>query len=135
MHSFLFDFDQINHVEEQRISDYNECNLAGRDDVVKVIEQCCFNSAPDPFNGQTVNFILKPPKSIESRTYVKKEDKEHYRNNTDDIHSWSSLNLALFRLKKVIFRMLEISFQHLIKACPSNSSKIKAKNIFSTVIS
>ena len=35
---------------------------------VRVIEQCCFNSVPDPFNGQTVNFILKPPKVIESTT-------------------------------------------------------------------
>ena len=35
-------------------------------------EQCCFNSTPDPFNGQTVDFILKPPKVIESTTYVKK---------------------------------------------------------------
>ena len=34
---------------------------------VRLIEQCCFNSVPDPFNGQTVNFILKPPKVIESR--------------------------------------------------------------------
>ena len=41
----------------------------GTNAVVRVIEQCCFNSAPDPFNGQTVNFILKPPKSIETRTY------------------------------------------------------------------
>ena len=40
--------------------------------VVRVIEQCCFNSTPDPFNGQTANFILEPPKVIESRTYVKK---------------------------------------------------------------
>ena len=40
--------------------------------VIRVIEQCCFNSTPDPFNGQTANFILKPPKVIESRTYVKK---------------------------------------------------------------
>ena len=30
--------------------------------VVRVIEQCCFNSAPEPFKDQTVNFILKPPK-------------------------------------------------------------------------
>ena len=36
------------------------------------IEQCCFNRTPDPFNGQTANFVLKPPKVIESRTYVKK---------------------------------------------------------------
>ena len=43
---------------------------------------CCFNSVPDPFNGQTVNFILKPPKVIESRTYVKKANLEHYWNNT-----------------------------------------------------
>ena len=31
-----------------------------------------FNSLPDPFNGQTANFILKTPKVIESRNYVKK---------------------------------------------------------------
>ena len=30
--------------------------------------QCCFNSASDPFNGQTPNSISKPPKVIESRT-------------------------------------------------------------------
>ena len=40
--------------------------------VLRVLEQGCFNSFPDPFNGQTVNFILKLPKVIESRTYVKK---------------------------------------------------------------
>jgi hypothetical protein len=40
--------------------------------VVRVIEQCCFNSTPDSFNGQTANIILKPPKVIESRTYSKK---------------------------------------------------------------
>ena len=33
----------------------------GNSAVVRVIEQCCFNSVPDPFN-----FILKPPKVIES---------------------------------------------------------------------
>ena len=37
--------------------------------VFRVIEQCCFNSIPDPFNGQTDNLILKPPEVIESRTY------------------------------------------------------------------
>ena len=41
----------------------------GTSAVVRVIEQCCFNSAPDPFHGQTVNLILKPP--IESKTYHK----------------------------------------------------------------
>ena len=50
----------------------------GTSAVVRVIEQCCFNSVPDPFNGQTVNFILKPPKVIESRTYVKKANLKHY---------------------------------------------------------
>ena len=30
--------------------------------------QCCFNSASDPYNGQTPNSISKPPKVIESRT-------------------------------------------------------------------
>ena len=34
----------------------------GTSAVVRVIEQYCFNSVLDPFNGQTVNFILKPPK-------------------------------------------------------------------------
>ena len=38
--------------------------------VIRVIEQCCFNSTPDPFNGQTANFTLKPPEVIESTTYV-----------------------------------------------------------------
>ena len=38
--------------------------------LLRVIEQCCFNSVPDLFNGQTVDFILKPPKVVESRTYV-----------------------------------------------------------------
>ena len=46
--------------------------------VVRVIEQCCFNSNPDSFNGQTANFILKPPKVIESRTQFKKANLKHY---------------------------------------------------------
>ena len=46
--------------------------------LIRVIEQCCFNSTPDPFNGQRANFILKPPKVIESRTYVKKANCKHY---------------------------------------------------------
>ena len=50
----------------------------GTSAVVKVIEQCCFNSVPDLFNGQTVNFILKPPKVIESRTYVRKANMKRY---------------------------------------------------------
>ena len=50
--------------------------------VARVIEQRGFNSTPDPFNGQTANFILKPPKVIESRTYVKKANLECYWNNT-----------------------------------------------------
>ena len=54
----------------------------GTSAVVRVIEQCCFNSVQDPFNGQTVNFILKSPKVIESRTYVKKANLECYWNNT-----------------------------------------------------
>ena len=53
--------------------------------VIRVIEQCFFNIILDPFNIQTVNFILKPPKVIESRTYVKQGDLEHYLNNT--VHS------------------------------------------------
>ena len=50
----------------------------GTSAVVRVIEQCFFNSVPDPFNGQTVNFILKPPKVIESKTYVKKANLNFY---------------------------------------------------------
>ena len=50
--------------------------------VARVIEQYCFNSTPDLFNGQIANFILKPPKVIESRTYVKKANLECYWNNT-----------------------------------------------------
>ena len=68
--------------------------------VIRVIEQCCFNSTPDPFNGQRANFILKPPKVIESRIYVK-NDLEHYWNTTDlslwKQHSYlviSGLNLS-----------------------------------------
>ena len=38
----------------------------------RVIEQCCFSSNPNPFNGQTANFISKQSKVIESRTNVKK---------------------------------------------------------------
>ena len=39
---------------------------------VRVIEQCCFNCVSKSFNAQAVNFISKPPKVMESRTYVKK---------------------------------------------------------------
>ena len=46
--------------------------------VVRVIEQCCFNSVPDSFNVKQSSFILKPPKVIESRTYVKKTNLKHY---------------------------------------------------------
>ena len=34
----------------------------GTSAVVRVIEQCCFNIVPDPFNGQTVNFFKKTQK-------------------------------------------------------------------------
>ena len=40
--------------------------------VVRIIDQCYFNIVPDFFNAQTVTFILKPPKMIKSRIYVKK---------------------------------------------------------------
>ena len=50
----------------------------GTSAVFRVIEQCRFNSVPDPFNGQTVNIILKPQKVIESRTYVEKANLKHY---------------------------------------------------------
>ena len=44
----------------------------GSSHVVRVIEQCCFNSVSDPFNGQTVNFIVKPPKVINQELMLKK---------------------------------------------------------------
>ena len=50
----------------------------GTSAIVRVIEQSCFNSIPDSVNGQTVNFISKPPKVIESRTYFKKANLKHY---------------------------------------------------------
>ena len=56
----------------------------GTSAVVRVIEQCCFNSVPDPFNGKTVNFILKPQKVIESRTYILKN------------LIWNNIETALF---------------------------------------
>ena len=40
----------------------------GTSAVARIAELCCFNSASDPFNGQTPNSISKPPKVIESRT-------------------------------------------------------------------
>ena len=46
--------------------------------LIIVIEQCCFNNTPDPFNGQTANSILNTPKVIESRTCVKKANLKHY---------------------------------------------------------
>ena len=45
----------------------------GTNAVIRVIEQRCFNSVPDP-----VNFVLKALKVIESRTYVKKANLKHY---------------------------------------------------------
>ena len=56
----------------KRNSDLPRCAVA------RVIEQCCFNSTPNPFNVQTANFISKLPKVIESRTYVKKANLECY---------------------------------------------------------
>ena len=50
--------------------------------VARVIEQCCFNNTQDHFIGQTANIISKPPKVIESRSYVKKANLECYCNNT-----------------------------------------------------
>ena len=50
----------------------------GTSAVFRVIEQCCFNSVPDPFNDQTVNFVLKSPKVIESKSYIKKANLKHY---------------------------------------------------------
>ena len=50
--------------------------------VVRVIEQCYFDSTSDPSNGQTANFILKPPKVIDPRTHVKKANLEGFWNNT-----------------------------------------------------
>ena len=40
---------------------------------IKVVEQCCSKSVLDSLNGQTFDFILKPAKVIESRTYMLKK--------------------------------------------------------------
>ena len=66
---------------------YNECKW------VYLKKLCCYNSTLDPFNGQIVNFISKPPKVIESRTYVKKANLECYRNNTV-LLLWQHLQLV-----------------------------------------
>ena len=42
--------------------------------------RCCFISTPDSFNGQTVNFTLKPPKVIESTTYSSVPNRRAGRN-------------------------------------------------------
>ena len=39
---------------------------------------CAVARVIDPFNGQTANFILKQPKVIEPRIYVKKANMERY---------------------------------------------------------
>ena len=54
------------HVRKSEVLGLN--SEMGTSAITRVIEQCCFNSVPDPFNGQTVYFILRPPKVIESRT-------------------------------------------------------------------
>ena len=46
--------------------------------VVRVIEQCCFDSVPDPFSGQIVNLILEPPKRNQLGTYVKNTKLKQY---------------------------------------------------------
>ena len=51
--------------------------------VVRVIEQCYFNSTPDPFNGQTASFSLQPPKVMAIETAL-----FYY---SGDMYSWSSL--------------------------------------------
>ena len=73
--------------------------------VVRVIEQeqCYFDSTPDPFNGQTANFIVKPPRVIESRSYFKKANLEGYWNNTVDIYSRSILVWGRRRFAFLIF--------------------------------
>ena len=73
--------------------------------VARVIEQCCFNSTPDPFNGQTANFILKPPKVIESWTHVKKANLEGYLNNTV-LSLWQQYNTACLFLGNAALLLL-----------------------------
>ena len=58
-------------------------------------------------NAQTNNFILKPPKVIESSIYVKKANLECYWNNTAllllRLHNGASLNFFYVAvLKKII---------------------------------
>ena len=95
--------------------------------VVRVIEQCCFNSVPDPFNGQTVNFILKPPNVFESRTYVKKFNLEHYWNNTVLLlwrqHSWSCL--FEFQVERSNFQLKYIFVGSLDNVCKIYKDKLK----------
>ena len=63
---------------------------------------CAKTSVPDPFNGQTVNFILKPLKVIGSKTYVEKADLEHYWKNAALLlwqqHRMSSLHAKVWIL-------------------------------------
>ena len=54
---------------------YNRLKLPGRTFSLIKLQRTC---AQDPFNRQTANFILKPPKVIESRTYVKEANLERY---------------------------------------------------------
>ena len=85
--------------------------------VVRVIEQCCFNSTPDPFNGQRANSILKPLKLIESRSYVKKGDLECYWNNTVLLH-WQHVQLVKSAGKLVILNWFyPVTSKSLLSLC------------------
>ena len=76
--------------------------------VARVTEQHCFNSTPDPYNDQTAIFVLKPPKVIESRTYVKKANLDCYWNNnvlyysgdnkSETQYDWGKLGYSWFFL-------------------------------------
>ena len=56
-------------------------------------EQCCFNSTPDPFNGQTANFILKPPKELMLKKPIWSAIETAMFYYSGDMYSWSSLLL------------------------------------------
>ena len=81
---FFGDFFMVDLIALERFDRCNRCNykdlwmaFMGTGAVIRIIEQCCFNSVPDLFNGEKVNFILKPPKVVELRTCVKKVNLKH----------------------------------------------------------
>ena len=76
---FFGDFFMVDLIALERFDRCNRCNykdlwmaFMGTGAVIRMIEQCFFNSVPDLFNGKTVNLILKSPKVIELQIMLKK---------------------------------------------------------------